>query len=177
VETRRVGERYSPEHNTYSEGTQYCYHAGVHDLVLFWRSPTPAEIIAFENNAVEFGWLVDFPALFFLYRIQNACEWSDVAYSVYLLQPGEQCIPPDDGQSAPVRITLVDAGDGTVLAVRELALGPRLAQVAARVMEAQRSNPWSRIEFDSAVKSAYARYADTEAMLAHAIAIESALIP
>jgi hypothetical protein len=177
MKARRVGERYSDTHNAYDEGTQYCYHDGMHDLVLFWHSPSAVEVAAFSANAVEFGVLVDFPALFLLYHIEGACEWSDVAYSVHLLKFEEQVLPPDNAAPAPLRITLVDAGDGMVLGVREVALGPGLAQLVARVMEAQAAHPWSKFEYDAAVQAAYARYPDTEAMLEHALAIEPAWLP
>jgi len=173
--SRQVGEIYSSKHSEYSEATQYCYHNGMHDLVLFWSRPTLKEINGFASQPVELALYVEQSVLFLLYRIVDICEWSDVAYNIHQLRSEEQSVPADTpGSRASMQITLVNAGNGIILAKRMLSIGPVMTQALRHTLQEQMQTPCSRIEYEAQVKHAYTRYPDTDAMLKDCWMMESA---
>jgi hypothetical protein len=170
-----VGEIYSSKHTEYSEATQYCYYNGVHDLALFWSRPTLKEINGFLSQPVELALYVEQSVLFLLYRIVDICEWSDVAYNIHQLRAEEQLVPADiPGSRARIQMTLVNADSGIILAKRMLNISPALTQALRHTLQEQLQTPCSRFEYEAQVKQAYARYADTDAMLKDAWMMETA---
>lgn len=173
--TRLVGEIYSTKHTQYSEATQYCYYNGVHDLALFWASPTPKEITGFLNQPVELSQLVEESVLFLLYRIVDVCEWSDVAYNIHQLRDEEREVPADiPGNRDRVQMTLVNADSGIILAKRMLSISPAMTQTLRHALQEQMRTPLSRFEYESQVQQTYARYPDSDAMLEKAGKMETA---
>lgn len=173
--TRLVGEIYSSKHTQYSEATQYCYYNGVHDLALFWTKPTPTEINGFLSQPVEISHYVEGSILFLLYRIVDICEWSDVAYNIHQLRDEARELPADiPGNRDQLQMTLVNAGNGIILAKRKLSLSPAMTQALRHTLQAQMKTPLSRFEYESQVQQIYARYPDSDAMLKNAGAIETA---
>jgi hypothetical protein len=173
--TRNIGEIYSSKHSEYSEATQYCYYNGVHDLALFWARPTLKEINGFQSQPVELSLYVEQSVLFLLYRIVDICEWSDVAYNIQQLRAEEQLVPADPpGSCARLQITLVNADSGIILAKRMLGIGPAMTQALRHTLQEQLNTPCSRIQYESQVQQAYARYPVTDAMLKDAWMTETA---
>ena len=122
-ETRHVGERWSPEHSCCDEGARYVYRDGAHEPTLFWNGPTKAGVNGFWFKPVEVGLHVQGAAAFLLYKIQDVCEWSDVAFNVHLVPEAKWALPQEAaGDRARLRLTLVDAGDGIVRAKRIVSL-------------------------------------------------------
>lgn len=164
--SRAVGEIYSSKHSEYSEATQYCYHNGLHELVLFWSRPTLKETNGFQKQPVALALHVEQSVLFLLYRIEDTCEWSDVAFNIHQLRPEERIVPADaTGSSAPLQMTLVNADSGIILAKRMLSIGPAMTQALRHTLQEQVQTPCSRLEYMEQVKHAYARYPDSDAML------------
>lgn len=165
-DTRHVGERYSPEHERYEEGARYVYRHGAHDLVLFWNAPTEAEIAGLRSRLVEVGLYVQGPAAFLLYRIEDVCEWSDVAFNVHLVPEGERELPGEPtGERARLRLTLVDARDGVIRAKRIVSLDKVMTQALRHVMTDQAQAPFERAAYEAAVQAAHARFPDSDAMI------------
>ena len=173
--TRQVGEIYSSKHTQYSEATQYCYYNGVHDLALFWKSPSLKEISGFLSQPVEISLYVEQSVLFLLYRIVDICEWSDVAYNIHQLRAEELAIPTDvPGNRARLQMTLVNADSGIILAKRLLSISPAMTQALRHTLQEQMQSPLSRIEYEAQVQQAYARYPDSDVMLKNAWMTETA---
>lgn len=175
-ETRHVGERFSPEHAHYEEGARYLYRHGAHELTLFWSGPTAAEIDGFRTGPVEVGLYVQGPAAFLLYRIENVCEWSDVAFNVHRVPEAERELPAEAaGDRARFRLTLVDADDGIIRAKRIVSLDKVMTQALRMVMTEQAKAAFDRAAYDAAVQAAHARFPDPDAMIRAAEFQEAAL--
>jgi hypothetical protein len=175
-ETRHVGERWSPEHTHYDEGARYLYRHGAHELTLFWKGPTAAEVGGFRTRPVEVGLYVQGPAAFLLYRIQDVCEWSDVAFNVHLVPEVERELPNEAaGDRARFRLTLVDADDGIIRAKRIVSLDKVMTQALRLVMSQQAQAAFDRAAYDAAVRAAHARFPDSDAMIRAAEFQEPAL--
>ena len=175
-DSRQVGEVYSPDHDRYDEGARYLYRQGALDLVLFWSAPSSAEIAGFRTRPIEVGLYTHGTAAFLLYRIQDVCEWSDLAFSVHLVPEAERELPAEPpGERARLRLTLVDAGDGVIRAKRLVSLDKVMTQALRHVMREQAGQAFSRLLYDAAVQEAHARYPEPEAMVQAAECVEPAL--
>jgi hypothetical protein len=170
---RQIGEVYSAGHTEYSEATQYCYYDGVHDLVLFWASPSAQEVRGFNTQPVEFALYVQQPVLFLLYRIADVCEWSDVAYNIHQLRAEEKEVPTEaPGDHARVQMTLVDASTGIIRAKRIVYMGRAMTQAMRHTLQEQMQIPFSRFDYEALVQQTYARYPDSDAMLKDTTIVE-----
>lgn len=174
--SRLVGEVYDPAYNRYDEGARYAYAGEGHELVLFWRGPTQAEVEGFRTQPVDTGLFTHGPAAFLLYKIQNVCEWSDVAFNVHLVPEAERELPREEpGDRARLRMVLVDAEDGVIRARRIVSLDKVMTQGLKHAMVEQAATPFNRIVYDAAVQEVHARYRDSDALAAVAEVVEPAL--
>lgn len=160
-----VGSVYSELHNKYDEGARYAYRQGAHDLVLFWKDPTPAEVAGVRDQPIEVGLYSNGPVGFLLYKIKDVCEWSDVAFNVHLVDAAERELPTEPtGERGRLRVTLVDADTGIIKAKRLVSLEKISTQALRHSMQEQAERPFVRTLYDIAIQETYARFADTDAM-------------
>lgn len=166
LDTRHIGEVYSPDHERYEEGARYVYRHGAHELALFWSQPTQAEVDGFRTRPIDVGLYGQGPAAFLLYRIQDVCEWSDVAFNVQLLPATERELPAEPpGERARFRLTLVDADNGIVRAKRLVSLDKVMTQALRHVMAEQAAAAFDRAAYEASVRAAHGRFPDTDAMV------------
>jgi hypothetical protein len=174
--TRPVGEVYSPDHARYDEGARYAYTGGAHELVLFWNSPTPAEVEGFRVQPMEVALFTHGPAGFMLYKIKDVCEWSDVAFNIHLIPEAMRELPNETtGDRARFKLILVDADDGVIRAKRIVSLDKVMTQAIKLTMHEQLAAPFNRFIYDAAVQEVYGRYADSDALANVAEVLEAAL--
>lgn len=175
-DSRKVGDIYSPDYRQYEEGVRYVFAKGAHDLVLFWSQPTSAEINGFRDQPVDVGLYTREHVAFLLYKIQDVCEWSDVAFHVQRVPESERELPDEPtGERARLRITLVDATDGIIKAKRLLSLDKVMTQALRHVMREQASSPYVATLYDLAVQETHAQFPDSDALVRAAEIIEPAL--
>lgn len=173
--SRQVGETYSPQHSEYTEATRYCHHDGVHDLTLFWSRPTLKEKNGFLAQPVELALHIEESVLFLLYRIVDICEWSDVAFNIHQLRDTEKTIPADlPGKCGSMRLTLVNADNGIIVAKRMLSISPAMTQALRHTLQEQTRIPCTRPEYDAIVYKVYTHYPDSAAILEDAWMMEVA---
>lgn len=164
-----VGTRYHPGKTRWAEAGEYNFRMGAHELRLFWARPSVQEIQAVRQGQLEVALLVAPPVLWFLYRVDGGCDWSDAPYTWHLL-PQDQRIPPEPltgEQRALLNVVLVDASDGIIKALRAVSLSPELSQALHGAIAEQRAAPWDTAAYDRARTAAYQRYA-TSAHMARA---------
>ena len=173
---RLVGEVYSPEHARYDEGARYAYTGGAHELILFWNSPTQAEVEGFRMQPMEVALFTHGPATFLLYKIKDVCEWSDVAFNVHLVPEAQRELPNEiAGDRARFKMILVDADDGVIRAKRIVSLDKVMTQAMKHTMHEQFAGAFNRFIYDAAVQEVYGRYADSDALVSVAEVVEPAL--
>lgn len=173
-DSRKVGELYLADHTRYEEGARYTYSQGAHDLVLFWSEPSVAEITGFRSQPIEVGLYHNGPAAFLLYKIDQVCEWSDVAFNVRRLADAERQLPDEPtGERARFRLTLVDTGSGIIRAKRLVSLDKVMTQALRHTMLEQASQTFNQTLYDIAVQETYARFPDTDALARAAELIEA----
>ncbi len=173
---RQVGEVFDPAYSRYDEGARYLYTGGAHELILFWNGPSAGEIAGIRNQPVEVGLFSHGPVGFFLYKIQDVCEWSDVAFNVQLVPEAERQLPEETtGDRARLRITLVDAETGVIQAKRIVSLDKVMTQAVKHAMHEQAAAPFNRLIYDAALQEVHGRYADSDALAKVAEVLEPAL--
>ena len=164
-DARLVGERWSDSHSRYDEGVRYVYRHGAHELTLFWNAPSDLEIRGLRDQPIEVGLHIHPPAAFLLYKIQDICEWSDVAFNVHLVHEAEREIPNESpGDRARLKIDLVNAADGVILTRRIVSLDKVMTQALKHVMREQAIAPFAREDYDDAVRMVQHQYPDSDAM-------------
>jgi len=175
-DARKVGEPYLADYTRYDEGARYTYYKEAHDLVLFWNQPSAAETAGFRDRPISVGLYVYGAAAFLLYRIEDVCEWSDVAFNVQRQPEAERELPHEPtGERGRLRLTLVDAGDGLIKAKRLVSLDKVMTQALRHVMQEQATRPFVQPLYDLAIQETYARFPDSDAMAAAAEVIEATL--
>jgi hypothetical protein len=173
-DTRKIGDAYIDGLDRYDEGARYTYHLGAHDLALFWTSPSAAEIAGFRSQPIEVGLYQNGPAAFLLYKIDQVCEWSDVAFNVKRLPEAERQLPDEPtGERARFRLTLVDTDSGLVKAKRLVSLDKVMTQALRHAMREQAAQPFNQTLYDIAVQETYARFPDTDALVRAAELVEA----
>lgn len=172
----RVGERWSEAHAKYDEGVRYLYRHGAHELTLFWNAPTVGEVQGLRDADVEVGLFTHGSAAFLLYKIKDVCEWSDAAFNAHLVPEGERELPNEaTGDRARLKITLVNAEDGIVMARRLVSLDKVMTQALKHCMREQMAAPFNRVLYDAAVTEVHSRYADSDALVKVAEVVEPCL--
>ena len=133
-----IGEPYAPGFTAFDEGVRYLYADGAHQLTLFWNTPSAAEVAGLRDRPVELALYTHGPAAFLLYKIQDVCEWSDLAFNIQLLPEAERELPAEPpGDRARLIITLVDTTDGKVKGRRLVSLDKVMTQALSHAMKEQ----------------------------------------
>ncbi len=172
----KVGEAYAPGFNKFDEGSRYVYANGAHDLTLFWTDPSSAEVFGLRDQPIEVALYSNGPAAFLLYKIQDVCEWSDVAFNINLVPASERELPAEQpGDRARLVITLVNATDGLIKGRRLVSLDKVMTQALRHVMNEQATGLFVRPLYDIAVQETHARFPDTDAMVHAAEVVEPTL--
>lgn len=111
------------------------------------------------------------PVIFFLYRFDGACGWSDAPFSWHLVPEAERTLPdPSRGPEtrALIHVILVDAATGIIRALRSASLSPRVTEVLHVLIARQAQAPWDALAYDQELERAYARFPRTEDLVAQA---------
>jgi hypothetical protein len=165
-DARQVGTPWSADYQRYDEGARFLYQDEAYELTLFWKSPSSAEARGFAAAPVELALYSTPPAAFLLYKIAGVCEWSDVAFNAQRIPAADRQQPQEPpGERAHMRLFLVDADTGLIVARRLVALEKILTQALKNEFEQQFASGFNELLYDAAVQSAHARFADGDAML------------
>lgn len=160
-----VGQLYHPERTSWPERGVYEFRCGAHELLLFYNAPTAAEIAAVRRAPAEFKLYCTDDLIVFLYRIGDALPWSDAPYSWHLTNAADRVLPPQAGGHALLHIILVDATTGIVRAQRALTFSPTFTAALRNAIQEQAGRAWDAAAYDRRLRSLYAKYTTTQALL------------
>lgn len=163
VHVLAVGDRWPAWGPGTPEGTQYNYYDRGHELAIFVDKPTRDEINAVRKGQVEIRVLVDLPVVLLLARFagvrgKTGLPWQDAPYSWHLVPEERRQLPPELGaEERPLlTVVLVDARDGKVRALRQLALEVDVGQALHAGIRAQAAAPWPGLAYDAKLESLFA---------------------
>lgn len=176
MHTLSVGQLYHPGRTQWPEVGEYNYRAWQHELRLFWRAPSDADIEAVRAGAIHLGLYVRQPVVWLLYRIEGACDWSDAPYSIHLVAGAERT-PPDPVTAetrALLTVVLADADTGIVRALRAVSMSPRFTRALHAAIAQQLAQPFDAAQHEAQIAATYARYSHSKQMARDATITEKA---
>lgn len=156
-----VGKLYNPNRYVWPEAVQYNYRSGGHELVLFYRRPTASEILAVRREPAEFALAVHEDVIFFLATF-GPNHWEDSPFSIHLVPEEQRTLPPTEltpETRVLLPVTLVDASNGIVRAMRQLTLSPAFTAKLYERLRAQAARPFpGQVRYDQQIAYYYRRY-------------------
>lgn len=159
------GEPYNPDRKMWPQTPQFNYRGGECELVLFFDSPTPAEVEAVKSGRSEFGLYArdGLVVLCYCFRHdQGGIPWSDASYHYQLVPEPERIPPPDFSKLTPetravLHVILVNATGGEVCALRQVSLSPEFTKSLFRAIGYQAVGPFNSRQYDSNLKGLYSK--------------------
>lgn len=146
---------------------------------MFWAGITPRDVASITGGRAAFGLAVVGPVIFFLYRFDPACPWSDAPYSIHLVPEEERALPgpalasgAQTAQHALLNVVLVEATNGIVRGLRAITFSPRLTTALHLAIRDQLAAPWSAAAYDAALADAYRRHPTTRSLVDAATVID-----
>ncbi len=173
-----VGKPYIPGRRRWPEAEEYNYRSGQHELRLFWRRPSLAEVDAVRHGPAEFALFVE-PSieacelLLFCYHFAVGTGWGSAPYTWHLVPPDQRTLPEPEATAetrALLHVILVDADTGLVRALRVLTLAPAFTAALHAAIRAQTARPFDERAYDARWAAHKERYKTDEAVVAVAVA-------
>lgn len=162
---RQVGQRWSLSHSHYNEGARFIYHDGAYELTLFWSAVSDRETNGFRTQPLELALYEDAPCAFLLYRIDQICEWSDVAFNFHRMPETERSLPAEPpGERGRLLLFLVDCDSGLIRARRFAVIDKVMTQALRHSLLQQAETACDAIRYDATVVQTHARFPDSDAL-------------
>ncbi|GAB4278971.1 MAG: hypothetical protein Kow0065_24840 [Methylomicrobium sp.] len=161
-----VGERFN--HDTPSEGMSVILANGT-PLLTFNFALTPKQIDAFLNGTCSFGLLYENDVLFFLFKIENFLEWSDLAFTTHLA--GDETVATGPGY-LPFNLVLTDSSTKIIKGLRVVTTSPNFASTLANATQEQAKRPFDTLDYYKKIGQLYEKYPSAAAMLHNALVVE-----
>lgn len=174
-----VGKPYHVDRKVWPECAQLHWMDGELEVVLFFNQPSRHEVEAVRKGKSEFALYDRDGLVVLLYHFDGhraTVQWSDASYQWHLV-PLDRRVPPPPAEvlTAETRvklyITLVNAQDGLIEALRIQSLSPELTRAIFDAIRRQMDIPWNgRPVYDQAIAALYRKYPDSATMLVDSIA-------
>ena len=149
----QVGKPYDPRRRSWPEGADYNFRFGAHELRIFLAGARPREVEAIRSGPVEFGFFAEPLGLFLLTRFGTALSF-DCSYHWQRRAEvtGDRTLPPASLETSPalralVAIILIEATNGTVLALRTVTFSPEFTRAIHEAIADQAAGPYDRAEY------------------------------
>jgi len=146
----QIGKPYDPRRRSWPEGADYNFRFGAHELRIFLAGARPREVEAIRSGPVEFGFFAEPLGLFLLTRFGTALSF-DCSYHWQRRAEvtGDRTLPPASLETSPalralVAIILIEATNGTVLALRTVTFSPEFTRALHRAIADQAGAPYDR---------------------------------
>jgi hypothetical protein len=161
-----VGERF--DHNLPDEGMSVILVNGT-PVLTFNFSLNRQQIDAFLNGSCSFGLFTENDALFFLFKIDNFLEWSDLAFTIHLA--GDETVATGPGY-LPFNLVLVDSATSIIKGLRVVTTTPEFGAILADITEQQAKQPFDTIAYYKTIGDIYEKYPSASDMLKKALIVE-----
>jgi len=136
-----VGERF--EHDMPEEGMSIVLANGA-PLLTFNFSVSPGEIQAFLNGTASFALFAEQNHVFFLFKIEDFLDWSDLAFTIHLAGDGDI----DEGDAyLPFNLVLVEPNTKIVKGLRMVTVSPDFRSRLAELIRKQASEPFDTMAY------------------------------
>ena len=157
----------------HTEGPRYNFRYSRHTLDIFLDSPTPDEVRIFRTAPCRMGIWQDEPVLWVIFRL-DGMEWADAPYTPYLVEPEGRTFPTleDENSRCPLVMTMNDALDGTVRAIRLITMSPEMTRRVHQAARSMLEQPGDLERYHARVAETYQQYPSTADMVGNADMVE-----
>jgi hypothetical protein len=161
-----IGERF--ESDLADEGMSILLNGGA-PILAFKFSVSENDIENFLNGPISFGLFADANVIFFLFKIDDFLDWSDLAFTIHLAQ-GESVV--DDGSYLPFHLVLLESGTSIVKGLLVVTVSPAFRSALAKLVKQQAAERFDTIGYYQAIGGIYEAYPSAALMLKNAVVIE-----
>ena len=168
-----VGLPHGGKAQRHPEGPRYNFQYNHHTLDIFLDSPTPEEVQAFRTTPCRMGFWMDAPVLWIIFRLEGM-EWADAPYTPYLVEPDGRTFPALENEESrcPLVMTMNDALDGTVQAIRFITMSPEMTRNIHQAVRSMLEQPGDLEHYYARVADTYRQYPSTADMVGNADMVE-----
>lgn len=153
----QVGQLYESNQDKIEEKINYRFDKAGHCLVIVKAGITAKDVETIENGSVELGLYVDGPIIFLLFKFGTS-NWNDAPYSWHTIPREFRVYPVEAQDTATLKVTLVDAVDGLVRAVRTVALTPDFADKLNEMITIQAKGSFNGLSYAKHINIVYNQY-------------------
>jgi hypothetical protein len=161
-----IGERF--ESNLPDEGMSIMLNGGA-PILAFKFTISERDLENFLNGQVSFGLFANTNVIFFLFKIDDFLDWSDLAFTIHLAQ-GESVV--DDGSYLPFHLVLLESGTSIVKGLRVVTVSPAFRSALAELVKRQAAERFDTVGYYQAIGGIYEAYPSAALMLKDAVVIE-----
>ncbi|MGR9115403.1 MAG: hypothetical protein ACU85E_06525 [Gammaproteobacteria bacterium] len=162
-----VGEKF--DHNMPNEGMSVILASGT-PMLTFNFSVSNKNIAAFLNGPSSFGLFSESSILFFLFRIKEFLDWSDLAFTVHLA--GDEKVEDASNYLPFHLVLLVESSIKTIKGLRVITVSPTFRTMLARLTQEQAKECFDTIDYYKKIGELYKIYPLTGDMLKKAMILE-----
>lgn len=167
MHTSQVGQPYIPGQVKLGEQLRYRLGNEGHSLLIVKAGITCREIEEIAQGTARLGVYIDGPIIFFLFQFGTG-KWNDAPYSWHTVPAGIRVYPEEVQEIGKLTVILVEATDGLVKVVREIALSSEFAAKLNAAISLQANCAFNGLSYAKHINLVYNQY-DAEDMAAMAI--------
>ncbi|HWR44801.1 hypothetical protein [Sporomusa sp.] len=157
VRTGQVGQLYESGQDKLEEKIMYRLDSDGHGLVIVKAGIINQEVENIQYGAAELSIYIDGPIIFLLFKF-GTDSWNDAPFSWHTVPRGIRVYPEEVADTATLKVTLVDAGDGIVRGVREVAMTPEFAGKLNEVITIQANGSFNGLSYAKHLNIVYNQY-------------------
>ena len=144
----QVGSLYQPNRRKWPEAARLRLRASEQQLLLFIDSPGGMTQAGIRRLGVELAWVERPPVLMLLYSFAGI-GWAGTPYNPHLVPQADR---PGLSLRPELQVALVDASNGLVVGLRDLALPSAFMEALSAAVNRQAAQRWDPATFDRTEK-------------------------
>ncbi|QDR82815.1 hypothetical protein SPTER_42530 [Sporomusa termitida] len=153
----KAGQLYESGQNKLEEKIMYRLDSEGHRLLIVKAGLINQEIENIQNGMATLSIYIDGPVIFLLFRFGTE-NWNDVPFSWHTVPRGIRVYPEEAADSAILKVTLVNADDGIVQAVREIFMTPEFANTLNSSITTQANGSFNGLSYAKHLNMVYNQY-------------------
>ncbi|HML33582.1 MULTISPECIES: hypothetical protein [Sporomusa] len=157
MQTGQVGQLYEYGQDKLEEKIVYRLDRDGHGLVIIEAGIAAREVESIAYGSVELGLYIDGPIIFLLFKFGTS-SWNDAPYSWHTVPRDLRAYPVEVADADILKVTLVDAEDGLIRAVRKVALAPAFADALNAAITVQANGSFNGLSYAKHINSVYNQY-------------------
>lgn len=140
-----VGKPFKEGVAHYMEGVHFDFTDAGANLVMYYESPTEAEVEAITKGKVQYGYFMKNEVILLFFKFGNEA-WVDAPYNVHFSKNLFRLQEVGENKGYAVNIYLVDARTGILRGMRLISFSTRMSKMLRADILKQNELPWSNFE-------------------------------